>query len=511
VLRAQPDLSGFDAVPTGTDAELYGHVQQGDALLLYGRDGTVLRARPDLSGFDEVPTETEAWLTGHVQQGDALLLYGDNGTVLRALPDLSGFDRVPTETDSWLEGHEQRGDTLLFFGSDGTVLRARPGLSSFDGVQAELNARLRDHVQQGDALLLYDQFGTVLRARPDLSGFDEVPTGTDAELYGHVQQGDALLLYGEGGTVLRAQSDLSGFDPVSTGIDAALLGHVQKGDALLIYGQGTVLRALPDLSGFDPVPTGTDQTLYRHVQQGSMLLLYGNGAIVLMPTNRWSTSVTGLVLAAGTEGDAALVAFMDQILPQYLREWFEASGQRDALTTIINQRAALDILRDRTNAEIDRYETSPLAYLRDDKSLEFKTFLNVCRGNNIAHEVTSACLTAWQTDQTGGLTWWRGVLDQVPPGILLLFLLATSAALYRYNLRLAGFHDSRADVLTLLVQTREPSELGKLLAATPTDVGNLTALVMAADKVEMGAIKAKLGAAEVEVARLLTSDGKGDG
>jgi hypothetical protein len=459
--------------------------------------------------FDSVQTGTDAWLGGHVQRGEALLLYG-GGSVLRARPDLSGFDPVPKGTGAPLDGHVQQGDALLLYGG-GSVLRARPDLSGFDPIPKGTGLRLYGHVQQGDALLLYGAGGTVLRARPDLSGFDPIPTGTRAALGGSVRQGDALLLYGARGTVLRARPDLSGFDPVPTGTYETLFGHMQQDDALLFYGEGgTVLRARPDLSGFDPVPTGTDVRLTRHVQQGDALLLYGEGGTVLRQPSGRKAEAEAVMLSAGPDGDAALTAFLDG-LPPHLRGWSAIQDYDDALTAITNQRRALDILRSRTDAEIEEYKRSPLAYLRNDTAVAFERFLALCRGNSDAPEVTSACLTAWQTEQTGGQTWWRGVLDQVPPGILLLFLLATSAALYRYNLRLAGFHDSRADVLTLLVQTRNPTELGALLAATPADVGNLTALVMAADKVEMGAIKAKLGAAEVEVARLLTSDGKGDG
>ena len=50
---------------------------------------------------------------------------------------------------------------------------------------------------------------------------------------------------------------------------------------------------------------------------------------------------------------------------------------------------------------------------------------------------------------------------------------------------------------------RSETQIRDALAVTPADLANLTALVMAADKVEMGAIKAKLGSAEIELARML--------
>lgn len=514
VLRARPDLSGFDPVPTGTEAWLSGHTEEGGRLLLYGNQGTLLRARPDLNGFDPVPTGTESWLVGHVRQGDTQLLYGGGGTVLRLRPDLSGTDPVPTGTEAWLSGHVQQGDALLLYGQRGTVLRARPDLSGFDIVPTGNDqALLLGHATPGDALLLYgglerrEMDSIVLRARPDLSGFDPVPTGTGMWLRSHVLQGSTLLLYGHGGTVLRARPDLSGFDPVPTGTEAWLSGHALQGDALLLFGEGgTVLRSRPDLSGFDPVPSGTEADLFGQVRQGDRLLLYGDLGTVLRETDIREREARALDLPAGPLGDAALKAFRDG-LPPHLRDWPAMADHAAALTAIANRRAALDILRDTTNAEIERYNRSPLAYLRDDRALEFDRFLALCRGGGApAADVTAACLTAWQTEQAGGQTWWRGLLDQVPPGILLLFLLATSGGLYRYNLRLAGFHDSRADVLQLLSLGRDEAQLLDVLAKTPADVGNLTALVMAADKVEMGAIKAKLGQAEIELARALGAE-----
>ncbi|MEL6235656.1 MAG: hypothetical protein AAFR46_14725, partial [Pseudomonadota bacterium] len=40
--------------------------------------------------------------------------------------------------------------------------------------------------------------------------------------------------------------------------------------------------------------------------------------------------------------------------------------------------------------------------------------------------------------------------ENAPPAILLLFLLSTLSALYRYNLRMAGFYHGRADALELV-------------------------------------------------------------
>ena len=86
-----------------------------------------------------------------------------------------------------------------------------------------------------------------------------------------------------------------------------------------------------------------------------------------------------------------------------------------------------------------------------------------------------------------------------------MFLLANLGGLYRYNLRLAGFHESRADALQLLAHGRDEIQLRDILAGTPGDAVNLATLFLAADKVEMGAIRAKLGEAEIELAKAMHS------
>ena len=66
----------------------------------------------------------------------------------------------------------------------------------------------------------------------------------------------------------------------------------------------------------------------------------------------------------------------------------------------------------------------------------------------------------------------------------LLFLLATLGGLYRYNLRLAGFHHSRADALVLLAEYQEMME--KPIGEDKVPLFVEMASLLAADKVEFG-------------------------
>ena len=64
----------------------------------------------------------------------------------------------------------------------------------------------------------------------------------------------------------------------------------------------------------------------------------------------------------------------------------------------------------------------------------------------------------------------------------------------------------RADLLIAISLGRDESELRDFLTENRSDVINKLALAFAADKVEMGAIKAKLAQAELEIARSMSGD-----
>ena len=126
-------------------------------------------------------------------------------------------------------------------------------------------------------------------------------------------------------------------------------------------------------------------------------------------------------------------------------------------------------------------------YFLEQQREEFATFMATCRGPSEASDedktdaVTLACTRAWQ-DKLAAETEsiWQTLARSVPPGILLLFLLATLGGLYRYNMRLAGFHHSRADALELMIVNKV-----KFDAHTLTTISD----ALAADKVEFGRSK----------------------
>ncbi|MEO1146799.1 MAG: YCF48-related protein, partial [Cyanobacteria bacterium J06638_22] len=109
----------------------------------------------------------------------------------------------------------------------------------------------------------------------------------------------------------------------------------------------------------------------------------------------------------------------------------------------------------------------------------FRNYINVCSNAAFGNaDVATSCIETWADERAiAARAWWKTLAEIVPSSVLLLFLLVTLGGLYRYNLRLVGFHHSRADALELLSEK---------LAGGDVDSYTSLADALAADKVEFG-------------------------
>ena len=558
VLRSTDAGANLSSVATATDLQITRHLTPYNTLLLYGSGNAILRSTNSGASFATIPLRQRVELVGHIQLADAILLYGNSGALLRSTDGGASFSPVSVGGSSGLRihfvGHVTLGETVLLFDSLGRVLRSTNAGASFEQLVTPPNWIPRGTIPVGDEALIYGTSGIVLRAGPDGTVSPApIPTETDAALNIHLDLDGTLLIFGAGNTILRSTNNGRSFTTVSidgfglirghavlddsllvfsesgnvlrsrdrgasftqvhegpgTGAGRGWYRHTTLGDTVILYGsEGSLLRSTNRGDSFVPVPSGTGEALRSHVMTDDRLILLGQRAAILRPTDRWSDEAAALSLAAGVDGDTTLAAFLDATLPAHIRDQDSLSALRAELTAIENRRASLAFLRDGTEERLRALDGFPYAQWRRDRvRLDLESFMATCRGpDGYAADITSACLEAWQVQQQSGEAWWQTLSEKIPPGILILFLLATTGALYRYNLRLAGFHDSRADALDLLARGRGMEELRDVLAASPDKALNLATVFLAADKVEMGAIKAKLGQAEVEIAKALRSD-----
>ena len=266
----------------------------------------------------------------------------------------------------------------------------------------------------------------------------------------------ALLVWGSGGTLLR-------YD-IATGTATPLTGD--RSDTVFFLGA-------------DPAGDGA-------------LLVWGNrGTLLTYPRPLLDTERAKKLVS-----DDDLQKFIDG-LPRPVLDLPEVDRIRRAVPGLIGRRIPVTEQLAQTEADIDGLWTGifPLNQQREN----FAAFMVLCRGydpdlpdvqppaDGLATDpdaVTLACTEAWQArlDAEQG-NWWQTLAQQVPPGILLLFLLATLGGLYRYNLRLAGFHHSRADLLELISMGRETDA-----KFTKEELAQAVQLAdsLAADKVEFG-------------------------
>lgn len=120
-------------------------------------------------------------------------------------------------------------------------------------------------------------------------------------------------------------------------------------------------------------------------------------------------------------------------------------------------------------------------------------------------QITTECLDVYKFQlglQEPDL--WQVLSERLPQAILLLFLLATLSPLYRYNLRLAGFHHSRADLIEMIaLRSAEKNEF-----LSEDELASFVAFAdaLAADKVAFGKDNTPTDQA-VELARAMTTKG----
>ena len=507
VRRLADNGARFEDVPTGTDAFPAGAITYRDRLFVFGADGKVRRLAENGARFEEVPSITEAIPEGAIIHDNLLFVFGDEGNVRRLSSNREKFEDLPTNTQANFLGAITHGGRLFVFGTGGVVRRLGTGGARFENVPTGTEADLLGAITYDNRLFVFGDGGTVRRLAADGAEFEDVPNSVDADLKGAIAYGGRLFVFGTGGTVLRLAADGADFEGVPTGTQAFLVGATNFGDRLFVFGSGgTVSRLAADGTGFEFMPTGTKDGLSGATIYRDRLFMIGALGDVIATSNAFAETAATLPTNPGEQSRATVEAFLDQTLPQHLREWNLIQTLRNDLRLVASERAGMELIEARARADLTQLDESPLQYLRDRKALDFKAFLDNCRGVPATEGLTTSCLTAWQSEQAAGQrSWWETLADQVPPGILLLFLLATLGGLYRYNLRLAGFHESRADALQLLAQGRDVTQLRDILAATPGEAVNLATLFLAADKVEMGTIRAKLGQAEIELAKALNS------
>jgi photosystem II stability/assembly factor-like uncharacterized protein len=390
-------------------------------------------------------------------------------------------------------------DDITLVQPDGTiVIVSTDGGQSFTGRTHRFSQQFFSHFEIGTRLFLISTDGA--RAVSDDNGltFTTQDFVDDFFYVDQFESGGAVYLYGDpfflaGGqqpqsTLLRTTDGGETFEVVFK--TAGSIRHAETESGVLLYGQNGAISRLADTDqGVFPIHTGLPHDLYGHVTYDNQAFIYGDeGTVIDTTPGRASAEWRNIFPANGVQGDTQIRALLSLLQPQ--AQTAIANSERE-FNALLAKRSTLVALQSETDADLQELTNLPYSLLLLKRQREsFAGFMATCRGvtdwsdpprprgvtDADPDAITLACLQGWQTQSAADTdTWWATIAAQVPPGVLLLFLLATFGGLYRYNLRLAVFHNSRADALELLAAQQSDGTTADLAALSEA---------LAADKVE---------------------------
>ena len=147
------------------------------------------------------------------------------------------------------------------------------------------------------------------------------------------------------------------------------------------------------------------------------------------------------------EFDSTLIKFFND-LPEHVRTFGNITPLKEQLSNIESRRtSAIEVFKNARDG-IANAKSGVLSLQQELNA--FSDFMDVCRDDDIdsMSQTTDYCTRTWAEQQKlRSPTFWQALEKNVPAGVLVLFVLATLGGLYRYNLKLAVFHDSRACLL----------------------------------------------------------------
>ncbi|MEO1680062.1 MAG: hypothetical protein AAFU80_18100 [Pseudomonadota bacterium] len=491
---------------------------------VWGDEGTLL-TYDTASGTVAVPGDA-TWDAGTSFRGTTRitdttwLVWGSGGTLL-TYDTASGTVSVPGGATwdagtSFREATQITDTTWLVWGDQGTLLTydtASGTVAVPGGATWEAGTSFRGTTRTSDTTwLVWGNRGTLLTydtASGRVADLGELGFGDVEVVDAQIELNGAAILVGgyPGGDTSR--------DPVFFRI---ALPDLSITPSTVTEWQNAQAESAPGAGPPQSQSGAHDTTLRINPDERVRLMrrtrLYADRAATL--------DLTGDRDVAGAQAtDQRLLDFMDEDLPPHISRDPSVSDLRRRLDSIIGQRIEVAASLARISKSLADIPTG--VFRLNQQRETFAAFMRICRGleppsaaegqgqtdasdpseaipraDGMAMDpdaVTLACVQAWQTEQQAEAgAWWRTLAAQVPPGILLLFLLATLGGLYRYNLRFAGFHHSRADVLEMM------REAGGMDAATLARLSD----TLAADKVEFGRANTPSDQA-VEIAKAMVS------
>ncbi len=311
-----------------------------------------------------------------------------------------------------------------------------------------------------------------------------------------VDRNGAVIQIGDGEASVLASEN---FGRIRSGMAVAQglsLNKIEDGSVLMSDGNGMLKYLSPG------TPDWKRRIVVSQSAAPTELLVLPTGAIIAagadtlfrIDNTLWEAR-QALEIKPGIEGDQMIDE--TAIAPDLVMSIPEVNRSYSVLNKRLGERDRL--VANLVSAQAERERVRLTGFEAAEEQEDLRAFMALCRGDlAVTEALTKTCVDAYvERLKAQAPTVWKIVSERAPPAVLLIFLLATLAGLYRYNMRMAGFHHSRADMLEV-ISTKGTGDIGKTMAEL--------AEAMAADRVEFGRGKAPSDQA-VELARTITNRG----
>jgi hypothetical protein len=472
------------AVARSTDGGLNWTVQHID-------DGPRLRAVVVFSG---VPSMAERpGVVPPASEGRMLYAVGSlngAGVIYQSADDGGRWSRVPLTggTDWWDAAVDPRSAAIMVVGTGASFAykrgisgewAVRPSFKGTDAIKVKPDA-----ANPGFVVLTRD--GDLLRLGPAGENRQRIYTGIDGAVDLVFDRPREMPLIVDAKATIWEYINGSWANKSSLAA-ARVTGRamVASRDAFGIESGTIVMGQIQGGIGF--FDTGTARLRDTHVATTGDtydVVQLPNGAFVAVGhrllarvDDRFSDEMRQLEVLPGVVGDAVIRNDGLRIVPDLVMQVFAVSQVFRRLDAVLNRRPPVVNALISAEADRDRIRLSGFQAAEDEERL--RAFLALCRGDAPPGEgLTKTCIDAFVAREAAlAPTVWQIVTERAPPAVLLIFLLATLGALYRYTIRIAGFYQSRADMLALIAMKLPKTQVGQFA---------LFVDALAADKVEFG-------------------------
>lgn len=464
--------------------------------------GTAIFTSPDFGktwSRIDIPSPDGELRTFLFHENSALLVVGAEGFIARSddlgqswtpaetVPTKDTIDGIYADNNGILFAYPEDSDAV-FYSRDGGLNWSVQGDDDQDGFEVPviIEDPMGDGISLGDKTYIFDYDDTTNAAAIFVQA-----NGTDTTEKTHIFENIDYFSTEPGvsadGTAILAQAeDLRG--------NAAFVASTDSGEN---WRRIPVAGPPPDNAGRFFGGSG-NRTL--PAKTGRAFLIETNGPSYRVDA-RFAAALSGASRLPGSPGDAILRAELGK-LPEPLLSDPVMSPLVTAFEASIEDRTLVE--EDLDNATAQAAEIVGSGYSPAQRRADYVSFMAECLTNEAAS--SESCTSAYvNLRDAESSSVWEIFAERAPQAILVLFLLATLGGLYRYNMRMSGFHHSRADALELL-------SLGRGDDAAPLSSEALAEFVqmadiMAADKVEFGRSNNPTDQA-IELARAISGRGR---